>query len=367
MSADSIKKKALIFGCPGQDSGYLAELLLNKDYLVIGVRRRSSVEDNSNLEDVIDHPNFSLLYGDLTDYCSIFNLINTYKPDEIYNLAAQSFVGVSFDQPLYTWQVNAQGVVNILEVIRSLKTEEYNPKFYQASTSEMFGHKFSTKECYGFVHGYKDGTLYDGFKTTILKYQDENTEMDPQSPYGVAKLAGHKSVGLYRRAYGLFACSGILFNHESPRRGKQFVTRKITDYIGRLINYKNIMENGACFAKEFLKLKLGNIDAYRDWGHSRDYVEAMWLMLQQDTPDDFVICTGETHTVREFLEEAFSHIGLNWEDFVEIDPALFRPAEVDYLRGDCSKAKKVLGWEPKTTFKELAKEMVEYDIQKATK
>lgn len=405
MLMDSIKKKALIFGCPGQDAGYLAELLLSKDYLVIGVRRRASVEDNSNLDGVINNDNFSLLYGDLTDYCSIFNLINTYKPDEIYNLAAQSFVAVSFDQPLYTWQVNAQGVVNILEVLRSLQSDTYKPKFYQASTSEMFGHKFDLRmiqnpndpfytverrSIYSSQQSYAD---YEGINFINEKYQNENTEMDPQSPYGVSKLAAHKSVGLYRRAYKMFACSGILFNHESPRRGKQFVTRKITDYIGKLKkqmkdNYLRFPDNGnftedvmfygndkmwvspekrreneKLTASKYTKLKLGNIDSFRDWGHSRDYVEAMWLMLQQETPDDFVICTGETHTVREFLEEAFNQVGLNWEDYVEIDPSLFRAAEVDYLRGDAAKAKRELGWTPKTSFKDLVKEMVEADVE----
>lgn len=371
-------KTSMIFGVNGQDGSYLAELLLSKNYYVIGVRRRASVEDNSNIEGILDNPNFSLQYGELTDYCSMSGLIDSNRPDEIYNLAAQSFVGASFDQPLYTWNTNAQGVVNILEIIRSLKSESYNPKLYQASTSEMFGHKYS-------VRLVDEGGGIGCVDPTFEKFQAENTEMDPQSPYGVAKLAAHRSIGLYRRAYGLFACSGILFNHEGPRRGKQFVTRKITDYIGKLKAWidkeSGLFDDGqTAFYKQdhdnniyiqytdiigFPKLRLGNIDSYRDWGHSRDYVEAMWLMLQQDTPDDYVICTGETHTVREFLEEAFSHIGLDWKKYVRIDPGLFRPAEVDYLRGDCSKAKKILGWEPKTTFKDLVKEMVYNDIEKA--
>lgn len=331
-------KTALVTGVNGQVCSYLVEHLLSLDYKVIGVRRRASIEDNSNLENVLSHPNFSLLYGDLTDYCSIFNLINTHRPDEIYNLAAQSFVTVSFDQPLYTWQVNAEGVINILESVRSLMSGGYSPKILSVNTSEQFGYKYDVDD-------------------NGVKYQNENTEMEPQSPYGISKLMAYQSARLYRRAYNMFCSCIIMFNAESPRRGKQFVTRKITSYIGDLLSAKN--------KENFPKLKLGNINSYRDWGHAREYAQQMHKILQHDMADDFVICTEQTQTIKTFLEEAFSYVGLNWEDFVEIDPALFRPAEVDYLRGDCSKAKNILGWEPKTTFRDLVKEMVDSDVAKA--
>lgn len=321
-------KKALITGITGQDGSYLAELLLDKGYEVYGIIRRASSFNTHRLDHIYQDPHekgarLHLVYGDLSDSSSITNILREVQPDEIYNLAAQSHVRVSFDVPEYTGDVVALGAVRILEAVHRLGLKS---RFYQASSSEMFG------------------------KVQAIP-QTEATPFYPRSPYAVAKLYAHWITTNYRESYGMFACSGILFNHESPRRGETFVTRKITRAVARIK------------AGQQDKLYLGNIDSKRDWGYAKEYVEAMWLMLQQDQPDDYVIATNETHTIREFLEAAFNHVGLKWEDYVEIDHRYFRPAEVDLLIGDPSKAKKQLKWEPKTTFKELAELMVDADIK----
>lgn len=324
-------KTAIITGITGQDGSYLSELLLEKEYNVIACHRRSSTNNLNRINHLLSNPRYKLTEFDLTDPSGVTQTVNKYQPDEFYNLAAQSHVGTSFKQPSTTFEINTIGVTNILEAIR-----HYSPhtKLYQASTSEMFGRNYSSE---------KDGK----------KYQNENTEMLPQSPYGVSKLASHNMVEIYRTAYGLFACCGILFNHESSRRGENFVTRKITKYIGRLARGE---------AKE--PLKLGNLDAHRDWGHAKDYVRAMWMMLQKEQPQDFVIATGETHSVKEFLDLAFKSVQLNADDHVEIDPDLFRPAEVDYLCGDPALAREKLGWEPEMSFRDLIDDMVKSDVQK---
>jgi GDPmannose 4,6-dehydratase len=321
-------KRALITGITGQDGSYLAELLLSKGYEVHGLIRRASTFNTSRLEQIYADPHvqkssLKLHYGDLSDASALSRLIGKIAPEEIYNLAAQSHVRVSFDSPEYTTDITATGAVRLLEAIRETGIK---PRFYQASSSEMFGMAQDIP-------------------------QRETTPFYPRSPYGCAKVYAHWITVNYRESYGLFACSGILFNHESPRRGETFVTRKIT--------------RAAAHIKAGLqqKLYLGNLDAKRDWGYAKEYVEAMWLMLQQDQPDDYVIATNETHSVREFLEAAFAHAGLPWQKHVEIDPNYFRPTEVDLLIGDYSKAKQKLGWEPKTTFNALAKLMVDADMK----
>jgi len=346
-------KTALIFGVNGQDGSYLSELLIKKGYKEVhGVIRRASVNNtNERLGNIIIANNFHILEGDITDLSSVADIVDDTQPDEVYNLAAQSHVATSFKQPAATWNSNAQGVQNILEAIRRKKS---NARFYQASTSEMFGSIIDD----------------DG-------YQRETTELSPNSPYAISKVAAHHLVRLYREAYGIFACSGILFNHESPRRGEGFVTRKITKYIANLNRKifeilkaeaeldetptaKVLARLASDAVKEIGPLKLGNLDAQRDWGFAGDYVEAMWLMLQQDTPDDYVVSTGEANTVRTFLDVAFKHIGIDdWSDFVVIDPAFIRPYEVPLLRGDSSKARERLGWKPQTDFAGLVKMMVE--------
>lgn len=343
-------REAIVIGVNGQDGSYLAELLLDLGYQVAGVTRRSSTDTSGRLWKVLDNPSFRLVEGDVADPWSMSDIISSSISDspEVYNLAAQSHVGTSFKQPALTWAVTAGGCMNILEAIR-----RYRPKarFYQASSSEMFGTRLSSR----FIDGREEF------------YQDENTGFHPESPYAIAKLAAHQTVGLYRKAYGLHASAGILMNHESPRRGNEFVTQKICKYIGLLYNEYGIFELG-CSHPTFNmsvipKLRLGNLDASRDWGHARDYVRAMWLMLQQDKADDYVIATGETHTVKEFLEEAFRCIGIeNWEPFVEIDSTLLRPSEVPYLRGNYAKANKALGWAPETSFLQLVREMVDGQI-----
>jgi len=325
-----MNKTALITGITGQDGSYLADLLLEQDYTVIGLHRRSSTNNFSRINHLANNSRFSLEELDLTDPSNISFLIHKYQPEEFYNLAAQSHVATSFKQPSTTFEINTIGVINILESIRSLSSAT---KFYQASTSEMFGRNYMVNE-------------------QGLKYQDEKTELLPQSPYGVSKLASHRMVQLYREAYGLFATSGILFNHESPRRGENFVTRKITKYIGQLISNKT---------KE--SLKLGNLNAQRDWGHAKDYVRAMYLMLQQDRADDFVICTSQTWTVLDFVKASFEYVNLDYTKYVEIDSSLYRPAEVDYLRGNNNKAKTALGWTPNVSFQELVKDMVDSDMK----
>ena len=313
-------KHALITGITGQDGSYLAELLLSKGYKVFGMVRRASTEKFERIDHLRDQ--IEILQGDLLDQFSLAGVIKAAEPEEVYNLAAQSFVPTSWTQPVLTAEFTAVGVTKMLEAIR-----HFNPKirYYQASSSEMFG------------------------KVREIP-QKETTPFYPRSPYGVAKVYGHFITVNYRESYSLFACSGILFNHESPRRGYEFVTRKISDTVARI-------KLGLAD-----KLMLGNLDAKRDWGYAGDYVDAMWRMLQQDEPEDIVISTGESHSVRELCEIAFERVGLNWEDYVEVDPAFLRPAEVDYLIGDSSKAKEKLGWEPQVSFQELVEMMVDGDL-----
>jgi len=314
-------KKAFITGITGQDGSYLAELLLEKGYEVHGLVRRSSSFNTWRIDHIRER--ISLHYGDLIDQNSLVRTLEALAPDEVYNLAAQSHVKVSFEMPEYTADVTALGVLRILDAVRDLGLKT---RIYQAGSSEMFGLVRETP-------------------------QSETTPFHPRSPYGCSKVFGHWLTVNYREGYGLHASNGILFNHESPRRGENFVTRKIT------MGLAAIKKGGA---KE---LRLGNLDAKRDWGYARDYVEAMWLMLQQETPDDYVIATNQTHSVREFLEASFAYAGLNWRDFVVVDPKYFRPAEVDQLLGDASKAKQVLGWTPRVTFKELVRLMVDADME----
>ncbi len=322
-------KKALVTGITGQDGSYLAELLLEKGYQVWGIIRRSSSFHTGRIDHLYKDPheeaNLRLVYGDLTDGSDLSTVINDIQPDEVYNLGAQSHVRVSFDMPIYTADVDALGTLRLLEAVRNM---DRPPKFYQASSSEMYGKVAETP-------------------------QTEKTPFYPRSPYGCAKVYSFWQVVNYREAYNLFACNGILFNHESPRRGETFVTRKITRAATRI--KLGLQE----------KLYLGNLDAKRDWGFAGDYVETMWLMLQQDKADDYVIATGETHSVREFLDEVFGCIELDWTDYVETDPRYYRPTEVDFLLGDASKARAVLGWKPKVTFRELARMMTDADIKLA--
>jgi GDPmannose 4,6-dehydratase len=341
-----MKPKALITGVTGQDGSYLSELLIDKGFKVYGMTRRTSVDNTERIGHLLGLEDFELVEGDITDFISVSSLVNDIQPDHIYNLAAQSHVRTSFDQPLLTWKVNAEGVYNILE---SMRRYAPNARFYQASTSEMFGKNFTLSSPYD-----EDGH----------KWQDENTPFAPQSPYAVAKMAAHEMVRLYREAHGLYACAGILFNHESERRGEKFVTRKITKYVADL--YENSVPHGHP-PKGFRPLALGNLEACRDWGHAEDYVYAMYLMLTQEEPEDFVVATGETHTVRDVLDAAFSEIGIDdWEPFVVIDPKFYRPAEVDYLLGSPMKAKEKLGWSPKVSFKELIVRMLKGDLGRET-
>ncbi len=313
-------KRALITGITGQDGSYLAELLLDKGYEVFGVVRRASAPNLWRIEHVLDR--VQLRPADLLDQLSLIRLIDEVRPQELYNLAAMSFVPASWDQPMLTGEFNAQGVTRVLEAVRTVDTKI---RLYQASSSEMFG------------------------KVREVP-QNELTPFYPRSPYGVSKVFGHYITVNYRESYSLFACSGILFNHESPRRGLEFVTRKVTD--------------GAARVKLGLadSLSLGNLDAHRDWGFAGDYVHAMWLMLQQDAPDDYVIATGLSHSVRELVEIAFAHVGLDWQQHVKLDPALIRPAEVDHLIGDASKARKTLGWTSTVSFQRLVEMMVDADL-----
>ena len=320
-------RKALITGITGQDGSYLAELLLDKGYEVHGIIRRASTFNTGRINHLYKDPHVNgvrlfLHYGDIADSTNLIKLLYRIQPNEVYHLAAQSHVRVSFDIPEYTGDVTGLSTVRILEAIRQTGVES---KFYQASSSEMFGKVRETPQC-------------------------ETTPFHPRSPYGAAKLYAHSVTVNYRESYDMFACSGILFNHESPRRGETFVTRKITRAAARIK------------AGRQQKLYLGNLDAQRDWGYAKEYVAAMWLMLQQDKPDDYVIATGEPHSVKEFLEETFSYMDLDWHDYVEFDAKYVRPAEVDVLIGDASKAKRVLGWEPKVTFKQLVRLMVDADI-----
>ncbi len=321
-------KRALITGITGQDGSYLAELLLGKGYEVHGIIRRASTFNTGRLDPIYQDPHASrkrlfLHYGDLSDASALARLMLKVQPEEIYNLAAQSHVRVSFDSPEYTTDITATGAVRLLEAIRETGIK---PRYYQASSSEMYGKVVETP-------------------------QTEMTPFYPRSPYGCAKVYAYWITVNYRESYGLHASNGILFNHESPRRGETFVTRKITRAVAHI---KAGLQD---------KLYLGNLAAKRDWGYAKEYVEAMWLMLQQPEADDYVISTNETHSVREFLEVAFGHVGLDWKKYVEIDPRYHRPAEVDLLIGDCSKARKKLGWEPKTKFRELTTLMVDADIE----
>lgn len=315
-----MKRKAFITGITGQDGSYLSELLLGKGYEVFGLVRRASTTNTTRIDHILDR--IELIQGDMTDQGSLVHAIKQCEPDEVYNLAAQSFVGSSWSQPLFTGDVTALGTARLLEAVRLAKPDA---RFYQASSSEMFGKALETP-------------------------QAETTPFYPRSPYAVAKVYGHWITVNYRESYGMFASSGILFNHESPRRGIEFVTRKITDGVAR-IHYG--------LQKE---LKLGNLDSKRDWGFAGDYVEAMWLMLQHAVPDSYVVATGETHSVREFCETAFEEVGLDWEKYVTTDPRFMRPAEVNLLLGDASKARKKLGWKPKTPFKDLVRMMVRSDV-----
>lgn len=313
-------RRALITGVTGQDGAYLAEFLLGRGYEVHGMVRRSSTENFERIGHLRDR--VQLHQADLLDQLSIVNLIQDIRPREVYNLAAQSFVPTSWLQPLLTGEFTALGVTRMLEAVRLV---DKDIRFYQASSSEMFG-----KVC--------------------EEPQNERTSFWPRSPYGVAKVYGHWITVNYRESYGIFACSGILFNHESPLRGKEFVTRKVTDGVARI--KLGVQE----------KLKLGNLDAMRDWGFAGDYVKAMWMMLQQDAPDDYVVATGEKHSVRQLVELAFEHVGLDWREHVETDPGLFRPAEVNTLRGDSAKARRQLGWEPEVDFPGLIRMMVDADL-----
>lgn len=313
---------ALITGITGQDGSYLAEFLLGRGYEVYGLIRRLSTPNRSRISALMD--DLTLLEGDVTDQSSLNAAMRTAMPDEVYNLAAQSFVATSWNQPVLTGDVTGLGVVRILEAVRHLAPEA---RFYQASSSEMFG-------------------------TSPQPLKDETTPFHPRSPYAVAKVYGHYATINYRESYGLFCCNGICFNHESPRRGIEFVTKKISDGVARIHCSR---------AKE---LRLGNLDVRRDWGFAADYVEAMWLMLQQDDPDDYVVATGESHSVRDFAALAFEHVGLDWQEYVKVDERFLRPAEVFDLRGDASKAREKLGWAPKTSLAELVQFMVDDDVEK---
>ena len=319
-------KTAIITGVTGQDGSYLTELLLSKGYKVVGLKRRTSLINTDRVDSFYDNPNFILEYWDLNDTGSLYRIIGKYKPNEIYNLAAQSHVRVSFDIPEHTVDGVAMGPLRILEAIRNI---DPNIKFYQASSSEMYGDSPCPKT--GYI---------------------EDSRMTPASPYACAKLFSHNLVRNYRESYGMYACSGILFNHESERRGIEFVTRKISDGVARI--YLGLEDH----------LTLGNLDAKRDWGYAPDYVEAMWLMLQQDEPNDYVISTGETWSIRDFLTKSFSEVGItDWEKYIKQDPQFMRPAEVDVLRGDSTKAREELGWVPKTSFDELVGRMITNDIK----
>ncbi|MBE7472215.1 MAG: GDP-mannose 4,6-dehydratase [Anaerolineae bacterium] len=316
------QKTALITGITGQDGSYLAEFLLEKDYRVVGMVRRSSTVNFDRIAHLQETEALEIAQGDLLDQMSLIDILREYRPDEVYNLAAQSFVPTSWRQPVLTGEFTALGVTRMLDAVRIVNPEA---RFYQASSSEMFG-------------------------KVVEVPQRETTPFYPRSPYGVAKVYGHWITVNYRESYNLYACSGILFNHESPRRGLEFVTHKVTYAAARI---KLGLQD---------ELRLGNLDARRDWGYAGDYVQAMWMMLQQPEPDDYVVATGETHSVRELCQVAFDCVGLNWEDYVIVDEKFYRPAEVDLLIGDPSKAHAKLGWEPSVTFKELVELMVEADL-----
>ena len=358
-------KSALVTGINGQDGSYMADFLLDKGYKVFGMERRSSRINRDNTGHLEDNENFQFLNGDLVDQNSLLRCLKLSEPDEVYNFAAQSFVAESWNTPEYTGDATGLGVLRMLEAIREYGTEV---RVYQASSSEMFGKNYSVLDS---DRGKK-------------KFQNEDTPFMPQSPYAIAKLAAHHLVRNYRDSYGVFGCCGILFNHESERRGENFVTRKITKYIASLMgglqealsNIEDVYEYNDDMlawpppidAKKqictYPKLRLGNLDARRDWGHAEDYVRAMWLMLQKNVPDDYVIATGKTYSVREFLDEAFLYVGIDdWTDYVVVDPKFYRPAEVDYLLGDSSKAAIELMWKPDVDFTALVRRMVQNDVE----
>jgi GDPmannose 4,6-dehydratase len=320
-------KRALITGVNGMDGSHLADFLLEKDYEVYGIERRSSQKNRINTAHLERNDNFHFITADMTDQNSLYRALRTSEPDEVYNLAAQSFVGSSWTIPKQTSDVNGLGVLRLLEAIREYEQDTGETvKFYQASTSEMFG-------------------------KMVENPSKETTPFYPRSPYGVAKLYAYWMVKNYRESYGMFACNGILFNHEGERRGIEFVTRKISNGVAKI--HLDLADS----------IALGNLDAKRDWGYAPDYVEGMWLMMQQDEPDDFVLATGESHSIREFLDIAFDEVGIdNWENLVVIDPQFFRPAEIEVLRGDATKAEKILGWTPKTSFDTLVRKMVRNDL-----
>jgi GDPmannose 4,6-dehydratase len=347
------QKTACITGASGQDAAYLAQLLLEKGYRVVGIRRRSSTDNLWRLRflEILDHPNLHIVDGDITDLMSLLNVFKKYSPQEVYNLAAMSHVGVSFEQPKLTWDVTAQGAINVVDAALS---NDPGVKVYQASTSEMMGSHFEV------IGG--------------DKIQNESTKMDGNSPYGCAKFAAHNYMRVLRESNQSYVCCGILYNHGSPLRGESFFERKVTKYVGRLVNfaYKNLGqpenvefhdEHIECDGEILPKLRLGDLGTFRDMGHSKDYVKAMWAMLQQDEPEDFIICTGETFQMKDIVSEAFNYVGLDYEKYIVIDPKFFRPREVEYLRGDCSKAKAKLDWVPEYTMSQMIQEMVDRDIE----
>jgi GDPmannose 4,6-dehydratase len=342
--------KAIITGVTGQDGSHLADLLLEKNYQVVGVARRCSVDTTERIKHLSSNKNLKLVDGDITDVSSVMNILKDNEDvDEVYNLAAQSHVATSFKQPATTWDVTGKGCLNILQAIVDLQIKT---KFYQASSSEMFG------------------SSYDIDRNGV-KYQNEETKFMPNSPYAISKCAAHHTVRIFRDAYGVHASAGILFNHEGPRRGENFVTQKIIKWIQNFkkwLSYTSLDNFPIDFTNDhivihresFPKLRLGNLKACRDWGYAGDYVYAMWLMLQQDKPDDYVVCTGKTYAIEDFIDEAFTQAGLeNWRNYIVIDPEFYRPCEVDYLRGDYSKAKKKLGWSPKCNLEGLIKLMMD--------
>jgi len=333
-----MSKTAIITGVTGQDGSYLADFLIEKNYNVIGLHRRTSHNSFQRIKHLSNNSNFKLEEFDITDPSDCSRLLDIYKPEELYNLAAQSHVGTSFKQPSTTLDINTIGVINLLEAIRHRSPDT---RFYQASTSEMFGSKYTE----GWSHA----------SQSVSRFQNEKTSFAPQSPYAISKMASHRMVQIYREAYGLYACCGILFNHESPRRGENFVTRKITKYIAQLTS--NLLSDS-----KYSPLFLGNINTYRDWGHAKDFVRAMYLMLQQAIADDYVIGTGKTHSVKEFLEASFKLVDLDYNEFIQIDPELYRPSEVEYLKSDPTKANIHLDWYPTVTFDELVEDMVNSDI-----
>jgi len=344
--------KAIITGITGQDGSHLADLLLDKGYEVIGIARRCSTDNTQRIKNILYHERFKLVEGDITDVSSVINIFKDNEDvDEVYNLAAQSHVATSFKQPALTWDITGKGCLNLLQSLVDLNMKHV--KFYQASSSEMFGSSYDVD---------KNGD----------KYQNEDTKFMPQSPYAIAKCAAHYAVGLYRGGYNLHASCGILFNHEGPRRGENFVTQKIVKWISDFTYWKESHDNPVLFFSDdyisiqndkFPKLRLGNLQSYRDWGYAGDYVEAMWLMLQEENPDDYVVCTGKTYTISEFLDISFNYVGISeWEKYIVIDPKFYRPSEVDYLRGDCSKIKNKLGWQPKHNLEGLIKLMLDEEL-----